>query len=80
MTRVNGSLHRSRLVGDSIRVVMNASHLDDDLERRIDHQAWLMVNVSTEAEQKAAEAELRRLHAMRSPERVADMERAAGLR
>jgi hypothetical protein len=53
---------------------------DADLERRIDHQAWLIANVSTEAEQRSAWGELKRLHAMRSPERVAQLEREQGLR
>lgn len=53
---------------------------DADLERRIDHQAWLIANVSTDAEKTSAWDELKRLHAMRSPERVAQMEREAGLR
>lgn len=53
---------------------------DADLERRIDHQAWLIANVATDAEKTSAWHELKRLHAQRSPERVAQMEREAGLR
>jgi hypothetical protein len=53
---------------------------DAELEQRIDHQAWLIANVSTEAEQTSAWHELKRLHAQRSPERVAEMEREMGIR
>jgi hypothetical protein len=53
---------------------------DAELERQIDHQAWLISNVSTEDEKTSAWHELKRLHSMRSPERVAQMEREAGLR
>lgn len=57
-----------------------AQDTDSELECRIDHQAWLVANVSTESEKTSAWHELKRLHAMRSPERVAQMEREAGLR
>lgn len=53
---------------------------DAELEQRIDHQAWLIANVSTEAEKTSAWHELKRLHAMRSPERVEQMEREMNLR
>jgi hypothetical protein len=52
----------------------------DDLERRIDHQALLLHTAPTPAERRAAWAELRRLHAMRSPERIDAMERERALR
>lgn len=51
-----------------------------ELERRIDYQAWLMVSAITDAEKTSAWQELKRLHAQRTPERVAQMEREAGLR
>jgi len=50
-----------------------------DLERRIDHQAMLLHTVLTPDERRTAWAELTRLHAMRSPERVAAMEAERGL-
>lgn len=53
---------------------------DAELEQRIDHQAWLIANVSTEAEKTSAWHELKRLHAQRSPERIEAMEKERGLR
>lgn len=53
---------------------------DAELERQIDHQAWLITSVSSEAEKTSAWHELKRLHGMRSPARVEHMERTAGLR
>lgn len=53
---------------------------DADLERRIDFQAGLIATALTPAEQMSAWDELKRLHAQRSPERVAEMERERGLR
>jgi hypothetical protein len=53
---------------------------DDELERLIEHQAMLLHTVETPAERHTAWAELQRLHALRSPQRVAHMESEAGLR
>ena len=53
---------------------------DWQLEQRIDFQAGLIAMALTRKEQMAAEDELRRLHAMRSPDRVEQMEREQGLR
>lgn len=53
---------------------------DDDLERQIDYQALLLHTAPTPNERRTAWEELRRLHALRSPERVEQMEREAGLR
>jgi hypothetical protein len=52
----------------------------DDLENRIDHQAMLLHTAATPAERRAAWCELTRLHGMRSPARVEQLENAAGLR
>lgn len=57
-----------------------ASPADQDLERQIDHQALLLHSGKTRGERQAAWGELRRLHALRSGERVAEMERAIGMR
>jgi len=61
---------------------MNAqsNFMADDLERRIAFQAGLLATALTRDEQLAAQEELYRLHAMRSPERVEQMERERGLR
>lgn len=53
---------------------------DWQLEQRIDFQAGLMAMALTREEQIAAQDELRRLHAMRSLERIEQMEREQGLR
>lgn len=60
---------------------MNAvSHTPElDLEYRIDQQALLLATVKTQEERAAAWGELQRLHKLRSPERVAEMEREQGL-
>jgi hypothetical protein len=52
---------------------------DAELERLIDFQHGLMVTSLTPAEQTSAWEEMKRLIAMRSPERVEQMERDAGL-
>lgn len=52
----------------------------DDLESRIDLQALLLHTAPTPDERRAAWDELTRLHAMRSPQRIAEMEGEAGLR
>lgn len=50
------------------------------LEQRIDYQALLLHTAETPEQRRAAWAELTRLHAMRSPEQVEQMERERGLR
>lgn len=57
-----------------------AQLLDADLERRIDLQALLLHTVKTPAERATAWSELKRLHALRSDDRISEMERDAGLR
>lgn len=52
---------------------------DVELENRIDYQALLLHTVTTPRERSTAWDELKRLVAMRSPERVGQMEREAGL-
>jgi hypothetical protein len=52
---------------------------DDELERLIEHQALLLHTVETPAERKSAWLELQRLHGLRSPQRVAEMESDRGL-
>ena len=54
-------------------------HPIDDLENRIDYQAMLLHTALTPAERRAAWGELTRLHALRSTERVQQMEAAAGI-
>jgi hypothetical protein len=54
--------------------------IDAELERRIDFEAGLLAIAQTPAEQLSAWEELKRLVAQRSPERVAQMERAMGIR
>lgn len=56
-----------------------AQLLDAELERRIDLQALLLHTVKTPAERATAWSELKRLHTLRSPQRIAQMEREAGL-
>lgn len=61
---------------------MTQAHLKpviDPLEQQIDHQAMLLHFAQTPAERRAAWDELCRLVAQRSPQRVAQMEREAGL-
>jgi hypothetical protein len=57
-----------------------AQDVDAELERQIDFQHGLMVISLTTAEQTSAWEEMKRLIAMRSPARVEQMEREAGLR
>jgi hypothetical protein len=52
----------------------------DDLERRIGHQAALLREDRSPDENRATWLELTRLHAMRSQERVEQMERERKLR
>lgn len=54
--------------------------MDDELERRIDRQAELLREDRSPDENRATWLELTRLHALRSPERVEQMERAIGIR
>ena len=50
-----------------------------DLESRIDHQVLLLRTGNTPAERRSAWSELQRLHALRSPERIREMEEERGL-
>lgn len=50
-----------------------------NLESQIDWQVHVLATATTPEERKAAWSQLKRLHAMRTPERVAEMEREAGL-
>jgi hypothetical protein len=52
----------------------------DELENRIDIQVLILYTAETPAERRAAWDELTRLHAMRSPARIGQMEKSAGLR
>lgn len=52
----------------------------DDLEARIDQQALWLHTAPTPDERRAAWFELTRLHALRSPRRIQEMEEAAGIR
>lgn len=62
--------------------MINPEHqcADAELERLIDFQAGLLATALTPAEQTSAWDELKRLHAMRSPEQVEQMERGIGIR
>lgn len=59
---------------------IHAPAADEDLERQIDYQALLLHSGKTRGERQSAWSELRRLHALRSPGRVAEMELERGLR
>jgi hypothetical protein len=59
---------------------MQPGVVDADLEARIYQQALLLHTAPTPDERRAAWYELTRLHAMRSPQRIAEMESEAGLR
>jgi len=61
-------------------VSVNAVRDDNSLERSIGHQAMLLHTAQTPNERRAAWNELTRLHAMRSPQRIAEMEEATALR
>lgn len=56
------------------------SRLPEDLESRIDHQASLLREDRSPDENRATWLELTRLHALRSPRRIQEMESEAGLR
>jgi hypothetical protein len=51
-----------------------------DVESQIDWNAYLMHSAPTVEERRAAEDRLRKLHAMRTPEKVRELEKARGLR
>lgn len=51
-----------------------------DLEQRIDYQALLLHTAATPDERRSAWEELKRLHALRTPDRVEEMEREIGVR
>ena len=51
-----------------------------DLEQRIDYQALLLHTAATPDERRSAWDELKRLHALRTPERIEEMERERGIR
>jgi hypothetical protein len=53
---------------------------DEEIERRIDQQKELLREDRSPDENRATWLELTRLHAMRSRERVEQMERERGLR
>lgn len=57
-----------------------APHVDIDLESQIDWQAHRLHTAHTPGERKAAWDRLKQLHAMRTPERIREMERTQGLR
>lgn len=57
-----------------------AQDIDAELERRIDQQADLLREDRSLDENRATWLELTRLHALRSKERVEQMERDRGLR
>jgi hypothetical protein len=61
-------------------LVTHAFLSECDLETRINHYVMLMHSAATSEERRAAQEEVRRLHALRSTDRVADMERAQRLR
>jgi hypothetical protein len=52
---------------------------DVELEYRINHQILLLRTALTPAERRAAWDELKRLHGLRTPDRVREMEEDAGL-
>lgn len=56
------------------------SRLSEDLESRIDLQALLLHTAPTPDERRAAWEVLKHLHAQRTPQRIAEMEEAAGIR
>lgn len=57
-----------------------AQDTDEELERRIGHQAKLLREDRSPDENRATWLELTRLHALRSRERIEQMERERGLR
>lgn len=58
---------------------MNFRREPDDLETRIDQQCVLLREDRSPDENRATWLELTRLHAMRSPRRIQEMEAEAGL-
>lgn len=61
-------------------ITPEALNADEMLEMRIDQQALLLHTCETPDERRAAWEELKRLHAMRSPQQIEALERARGLR
>lgn len=59
---------------------MSTPHVDIDLEEQIDRAASLTHSAPTPEERRTAWERLKTLHAMRSPECIARMERERGLR
>lgn len=59
---------------------MSAVLVTIDLEEQIDQAAFDMNHAPSPDEQRAAWERLKKLHAMRSPERIEQMERERGLR
>lgn len=67
--------------GCRLKIMINPDiSADDDLESRIELQASLLREDRSPGENKATWLELTRLHRMRSPEKVAQMEREKNLR
>lgn len=56
-----------------------SSKVPDDLEARIDTQVSLLREDRSPDENRATWLELTRLHSLRSPRRIAEMEREVGL-
>lgn len=54
--------------------------MDADLESKIDREAMRLHTAETPGERRMAWDELKRLHELRSPERIRDMEDEKGLR
>lgn len=55
-------------------------HVDIDLETQIEQQCERLRSAQTPSEKRAAWDRFKHLHAMRTPERVSQMERERGLR
>ena len=58
----------------------DAPHVELDLESQIDWTAHQLHTALTPAERKVAWDRLKQLHAMRTPERIREMEEERGLR
>lgn len=59
---------------------MESRQQHDDLENRIEHWALVLHTAKTPGERSMAWDTLKDLHGRRSSQRIADMEREAGLR
>lgn len=57
-----------------------APHVELDLESQIDWQAHLLHTAKTPDERRVAWDRLKQLHAMRTPEKIEELERGRGLR